>query len=102
MINRYRPTALALSPIRRIPAHGTYVAHKVITVSSNDIPKVHELHVSLPHLSLVHYSICQISFGVQFLVLPARTCLVAYPRGQPNVPIAFISAVTRPPASTQL
>jgi ribosomal protein S18 acetylase RimI-like enzyme len=39
------------------------------------------------------------SFFTQLLVLPTRTCLVAYKKGHPNVPIAFISAVTRQPAS---
>lgn len=39
------------------------------------------------------------SFFTQLLVLPTRICLVAYKRAQPNVPIAFISAVTRQPAS---
>ena len=39
------------------------------------------------------------SFFTQLLVLPTRTCFVAYKRGHPNVPIAFISAVTRHPAS---
>ena len=40
-----------------------------------------------------------LSFFTQLLVLPTRTCLVAYKKGQPNVPIAFISAVTRQLAS---
>jgi ribosomal protein S18 acetylase RimI-like enzyme len=39
------------------------------------------------------------AFFTPLLVLPARTCLVAYRQGQPSVPIAFISAVTRQPAS---
>ena len=39
------------------------------------------------------------SFFTQLLVLPTRTCFVAYKQGHPNVPIAFISAVTRQPAS---
>ena len=39
------------------------------------------------------------SFFTQLLLLPTRTCLVAYKQAQPNLPIAFISAVTRHPAS---
>ena len=39
------------------------------------------------------------SFFTQLLVLPTRSCFVAYKQSQPNVPIAFISAVTRQPAS---
>lgn len=39
------------------------------------------------------------SFFTQLLVLPTRTCFVAYKKSQPSVPIAFISAVTRQPAS---
>ena len=39
------------------------------------------------------------SFFTQLLVLPTRTCLVAYKQGHPNVPIAFISSVTRQPAA---
>lgn len=39
------------------------------------------------------------SFFTQLLVLPTRTCFVAYKQGHPSVPIAFISAVTRQPAS---
>jgi ribosomal protein S18 acetylase RimI-like enzyme len=39
------------------------------------------------------------SFFTQLLVLPTRTCFVAYKKDQPNVPIAFISAVTRQPHS---
>ena len=39
------------------------------------------------------------SFFIQLLVLPTRTCFVAYKKGHPNNPIAFISAVTRQPAS---
>ena len=39
------------------------------------------------------------SFFTQLLVLPTRFCFVAYKHAHPNVPIAFISAVTRQPAS---
>jgi ribosomal protein S18 acetylase RimI-like enzyme len=39
------------------------------------------------------------SFFTQLLLIPTRTCFVAHKQGQPNVPIAFISAVTRQPAS---
>lgn len=80
-------------------------------LSSQDVSKVHELHVS--HISIMCH--CHIhlhnyqslilpikypsSFFTQLLVLPTRTCFVAYKKGHPNVPIAFISAVTRQPAS---
>ena len=39
------------------------------------------------------------SFFTQLLLIPTRTCLVAYKQAQPNLPIPFISAVTRHPAS---
>ena len=82
------------------------------TLSSQDIPEVQELHVSLvlrsghSHILIQSHPKAKIlpmkypsSFFTQLLVLPARTCFVAYRRCQPNVPIAFISAVTRQPAS---
>jgi ribosomal protein S18 acetylase RimI-like enzyme len=81
------------------------------SLTAHDVPKVRELHVShisvsmlLSHSSsAIHQSMVlpvnyPSSFFTQLLVLPAHTCFVAYKQGQPNVPIAFISAVTRQPA----
>ncbi|KAF8813686.1 hypothetical protein BYT27DRAFT_7083888 [Phlegmacium glaucopus] len=63
-------------------------------LSSQDIPKVHELHSKL--LPVKYPS----SFFTQLLVLPTRACFVAYRHGQPDDPIAFISAVRRQPSLT--
>ena len=56
-------------------------------------------HTQLAYQSMILPVKYPSSFFTQLLVLPTRYCFVAYKKSQPNVPIAFISAVTRQPAS---
>lgn len=80
-------------------------------LTSADVSKVRELHVSLlpdANNSAHETDIWQaavlpvnypLSFFLQLLVIPTRICLIAYHRSQPTTPIGFLSAAIQQPLS---
>ncbi|KAF9528466.1 acyl-CoA N-acyltransferase [Crepidotus variabilis] len=64
------------------------------SLNSSDVPRVRELHFKLLPVSYPY------SFFVQLLVLPNRSCFVAYAEGHPKVPIGFISAAIQPSSAS--
>jgi len=83
---------------------------RIRSITSADIPKIRELHVSysisippFPHSLLPQASLLPVtyplSFYLQLLLHPSRICLLAYPHHSPTTPIAFISASITPPTA---
>ncbi|KDR75327.1 hypothetical protein GALMADRAFT_249366 [Galerina marginata CBS 339.88] len=61
-------------------------------LTSRDLPNVRDLHSKVLPVSYPP------SFFLQLLVIPTRTCLIAYKRGHPKQPLGFISAAIQKPS----